>query len=133
MIDPPPLMAGTDQSRRNMWRKMLNYAVHRNVLGAYATYWSAPHTATWTKPLRGSCRVAMVGATPSSCIFEEVRLRHHGGLLAAALPYRKGASHDCSSTTNDGGYAGSESVASHAGIISPTGLAIRTPLRQVAG
>ena len=90
------------------------------------------HKIHWTKPLRGSCRVAMVGATPSSCIFEEVRLRHHGGLLAAALPYRKGASHDCSSTTNDGGYAGSEFVASHAGIISPTGLAIRTPLRQVA-
>src|ERR1700693_4731217 len=47
MINPPPLMAGTDQSRQNMCRKMLNYAVHRNVPGAYATYWSAPHTATY--------------------------------------------------------------------------------------
>src|SRR5258708_24755853 len=42
-----------------------------------------------------------VGATLSSCIFVEVRLRHHGGLLAAAVPYRKGAAHDCSSATND--------------------------------
>src|ERR1700687_136568 len=47
MIDPPPLMAGNDQSRHNMWRKMLNYAVHRNVPGTCATYWSAPHTATY--------------------------------------------------------------------------------------
>src|ERR1700704_4750978 len=57
MIDPPPLMAGTDQSRQNMWRKMLNYAVHRNVPGACATYWSAPHTATACQvacPLHGS-------------------------------------------------------------------------------
>src|SRR5580658_6495955 len=73
------------------------------------------HYSYWTKPLRGSCRVALVGATPSSCIFEEGRLRHHGGLLAAALPYCKGASHDCSSTTNDRGYAGTEPVTSHAG------------------
>src|SRR5260370_29957947 len=69
-----------------------------------------------------------VGATPSSCIFEEVRLRHHGGLLAAAVPYRKGASHDCSSATNDGGYAGTEFVAPYPGILSPTGFAVRTPL-----
>ena len=39
-----PLVEGTDQSRQNMWRTMLNYAVHRNVPGTYATYWSAPHT-----------------------------------------------------------------------------------------
>jgi hypothetical protein len=70
-----------------------------------------------------------VGATPSSCIFEEVRLRHYGGLLATAVPYRKGASHDCSSTTNDGGYAGTEFFASYPGILSPTGFAVRTPLR----
>src|SRR6266852_2783298 len=70
-----------------------------------------------------------VGATPSSCIFEEVRLRHHGGLLAAAVPYRKGASHDCSSTTNDRGYAGTEFFASYPGILSPTGFAVRAPLR----
>src|SRR5258708_21889764 len=70
-----------------------------------------------------------VGATLSSCIFEEVRLRHHGGLLAAAV----GASHDCSSTTNDGGYAATEFVASYPGILCPTGFAVRTPLRQVAG
>src|ERR1700738_2933679 len=70
-----------------------------------------------------------VGATLSSCIFEEVRLRHHGGLLAAAVPYRKGASHDCSSTTNDGGYAATEFVASYPGILCPTGFAVRTPLR----
>src|SRR5258708_36223122 len=69
-----------------------------------------------------------VGAT-LSCIFEEVRLRHHGGLLAAAVPYRKGASHDCSSTTNDGGYAATEFVASYPGILCPTGFAVRTPLR----
>src|SRR5260221_10784244 len=70
-----------------------------------------------------------VGATLSSCIFEEVRLRHHGRLLAAAVPYRKGASHDCSSTTNDGGYAATEFVASYPGILCPTGFAVRTPLR----
>jgi integrase/recombinase XerD len=50
-------------------------------------------------------------------------------LLVVALQCRKGASHDCSSTTNDGGYAGTESVTSHAGIVSPTGFAVRTPLR----
>src|ERR1700674_1200867 len=31
-------------------------------------------------------------------------------LLAAALPYRKGASHDYSSTTNDRGYAGARAA-----------------------
>src|SRR5258708_31296853 len=70
-----------------------------------------------------------VAATLSSCIFSEIRLRHHGGLLAAAVPYRKGASHDCSSTTNDGGYAATEFVASYPGILCPTGFAVRTPLR----
>src|ERR1700730_3867017 len=60
-------------------------------------------------------------------------MRHHGGLLATAVPYRKGASHDCSSTTNDGGYAGTEFVASYPGILSPTGFSVRTPLRKVAG
>ena len=30
-----------------------------------------------------------IGATPSSCIFEEVGLRHHGGLLAAAVHIAK--------------------------------------------
>src|ERR1700680_1687443 len=30
----------------------------------------ARHRACWTKPLRGSCRVAIVGADPSHCIFE---------------------------------------------------------------
>jgi hypothetical protein len=52
-------MAGTDQSRQNMWRKMLNYAVHRNVPGAYATYWSAAkllaplHGSDWDAPALG--------------------------------------------------------------------------------
>src|SRR6202163_2941210 len=87
------------------------------------------HNAPWTKPLRGSCRVAIVGANPSYCIFERSDCDIMEALLVAALPCRKGACHDCSSTTNDGGYAGTESVASHAGILSPTGFAVRTPLR----
>jgi transposase len=93
----------------------------------------ARHKAVWTKPLRG--RAVWQPSVPpvSTCLFERLRLRHHEGLLAAAFPCRKGASHDCSPTTNDRGYAGAESVASHAGVVSPTGLAIRTPLRSVAG
>src|ERR1700732_4627471 len=59
MIDPQPLMAGTDQSRQNMWRKMLNYPVHRNVPGACATYWSAPHTATACQVARPPARIRL--------------------------------------------------------------------------
>src|SRR5882724_511696 len=92
------------------------------------------HTVICYNSCLGQNRCAVVprgnvGATPSSCIFEEVRLRHHGGLVAAAVPYRKGASHDCSSTTNDRGYAGTEFFASYPGILSPTGFAVRAPLR----
>src|SRR5215469_1779183 len=53
--------------------------------------------------------------------------------LLAALSYRKGASYDCSSTTDDRGHAGAESVAAYAGIVSPTGIAVRTLLRHGAG
>jgi integrase len=52
--------------------------------------------------------------------------------LLAALSYRKGASHDCSSTTDDRGHAGAESVAAYASIVSPTGFAVRTLLPHVA-
>src|SRR5258708_19776481 len=69
-----------------------------------------------------------VGATLSSCIFEEVRLRHHGGLLAAAVPYRKGASHDCSSATNDGGYPGTEFSAPYPATLSPPVFPFPPPL-----
>src|SRR6202158_3110290 len=89
----------------------------------------AKNALRWTKPLRGSCRVAIVGANPSYCIFERSDCDIMEALLVAALPCRKGACHDCSSKTNDGGYAGTESVSSHAGIVSPTGFAVRTPLR----
>src|SRR5260370_23756541 len=53
--------------------------------------------------------------------------------LLAALSYRKGASHDGSSTTNDRGHAGAESVAAYTGIVSPTGIAVRTVLPHGAG
>ena len=52
--------------------------------------------------------------------------------LLAAFSYRKGASHDCSSTTDDRGHAGTESVTAYTGIVSATGIAVRTSLRQVA-
>ena len=52
-------MAGTDQSRQNMWRKMLNYAVHRNVPGTCATYWSTPHTATACQVARPPARIGL--------------------------------------------------------------------------
>src|SRR5215467_2176668 len=53
--------------------------------------------------------------------------------LLAALSYRKGASHDCSSTADDRGHAGAESVSAYASIISPTSIAVRTPLPHLAG
>src|SRR5215475_9195877 len=53
--------------------------------------------------------------------------------LLAALSYRKGASHDCSSRTDDRRHAGAESVAAYASIVSPTGIALRALLRHVAG
>src|SRR6266700_953765 len=59
------------------------------------------HYLPWTKPLRGSCRVAIVGADPSYCIFERSDCDIMEALLVAALPCRKGASYECSSTTND--------------------------------
>jgi hypothetical protein len=37
MIDPPPLMAGIDQSHSNMWRKMLANALHKHLPAACAT------------------------------------------------------------------------------------------------
>src|ERR1700690_1713007 len=44
MIDPPPLMAGSDQSCWDMWRKASSSALHRYLRTACATYCSAPHT-----------------------------------------------------------------------------------------
>src|SRR5258707_9693249 len=52
--------------------------------------------------------------------------------LLAALSYRKGASHDCSSTTDDRRHAGAESIAAYAGIVSPAGLAVCTLLPHVS-
>src|SRR6202047_735181 len=73
MIDPPPLMAGTDQSRQNMWRKMLNYAVHRNVPGACATYWSAPHTATACQVARPPARIGLGRPSPRGLLLPGFR------------------------------------------------------------
>src|SRR6516162_8836072 len=44
MIDPPPLMAGSDQSCWDMWRKASSSALHSYLRTACATYCSAPHT-----------------------------------------------------------------------------------------
>src|SRR5215469_3633779 len=52
--------------------------------------------------------------------------------LLAALSYRKGASHDNPSTTDDRGHAGAESITAHTGIVSPTGIAVRTLLPDIA-
>src|SRR5262245_12116848 len=52
--------------------------------------------------------------------------------LLAALSYRKGASHDCASRTDDRGHAGAESVTAYAGVLSPAGFAVRTLLPNVA-
>jgi hypothetical protein len=112
---------------------VLSRVFRRRLCDAGARLCVRTHNRAWTKPLRGSFRVVIVGANPSYCIFEKSDCDIMEALLVAALPCRKGASHDCSSTTNDGGYAGTECVASHAGIVSPTGFTIRTSLRQVAG
>src|ERR1700688_4757609 len=109
-----------------MWAEMLQPGQSDRVPSHYRQL-AINHVRT--KPLRGSCRVAFVGADPSYCIVERSDCDIMEALLVAAFPCRKGASHDCSSATNDGGYAGTESVASHAGIVSPTGFAVRTPLR----
>src|SRR5207344_3575004 len=58
--------------------------------GAGLCAWA--HNRAWTKPLRGSCRVAIVGADPSYCIFERSDCDIMEALLVAALPCRKGAS-----------------------------------------
>jgi hypothetical protein len=52
--------------------------------------------------------------------------------LLAALSCRKGASHNYSSTTDDRGHAGAESVTAYAGVVSPAGFAVRTLLLNVA-
>ena len=52
--------------------------------------------------------------------------------LFAAFWHRKGASHDYSSTTDDRGHAGTESVTAYTGIVSATGIAIRTLLLRLA-
>lgn len=53
--------------------------------------------------------------------------------LFVALSYRKGASLDCSSTTDDRGHASTKSVAAYASIVSPAGIAVRSSLPHVAG
>src|ERR1700751_5976294 len=52
--------------------------------------------------------------------------------LLAALSCRKGASHDYSSTKDDRGHAGAESLTAYAGVVSPAGFAVRTLLSNVA-
>src|SRR5215471_8418313 len=56
-----------------------------------------------------------------------------GKLFAAKLQERKGASHDNSSTTHDGGYATEESFSAYPRRIRATGLAVRTPFQSVTG
>src|SRR5271166_4730933 len=87
------------------------------------------HYLSWTKPLRGSAAWQPLVPSHRPAFLRKSDCDIMEALFAEALPCRKGASHDCSSTTNDGGYAGSESVDSHAGIVSSTGFAVRTPLR----
>src|SRR5207344_1818409 len=66
-----------------------------SLASTFAVLWTLcrrRHKVHWTKPLRGSCRVAIVGADPSYCIFERSDCDIMEALLVAALPCRKGAS-----------------------------------------
>jgi Putative transposase len=99
MIDSPPLMAGTDQSCRNMWRKMLASVLHRKVTGTCATYLGTPHTARARSrfPLRrrhcrhsrGPTHLVAAAALPSSRPLPGYRWRHIGrrpSLASSARP-----------------------------------------------
>src|ERR1700741_71565 len=90
---------------------------------------AAVHNRIWTKPLRGSD--SWHAPLPPSDL-PAVLMKFDCDTMKAlfvALSYRKGASHDCSSTTDDRGHAGAESITSYAGIVPPTGIAVRTSLR----
>src|SRR6516162_2051518 len=91
------------------------------------------HRRHWTKPLRGidSWRVRVPPSDLSAVLmkFDCDAMK----ALFVALSHRKGASHDCSSTTDDRGHAGAESVAAYAGVVSSTGVIVRTLLPHIAG
>jgi hypothetical protein len=91
------------------------------------------HRRHWIKPLRGSDSRKGPVRLPSLPVFTMKFDCDTLMALLAAPSYRKGASHDCSSTTDDRGRAGAGSVAAYPGIVSPTSFAIGTVLSYVAG
>jgi hypothetical protein len=73
-------------------------------------------------------KCGMLAAENCNCSAFSLRRKRMGKLFAAKLRGRKGASHDNSSTSHDGGYAGEKSLTADPSHIRAAGLPVCTPL-----